>query len=386
MVEQRQIPVYGRPGGFPRPEAADVAASLTPKEVAAILRRHILLMVTLTVLGLIFGGAAWFLLLRYDPKYTAYAFLRVLPPVTVDPMTITSPMVQKDVAYGNRATIAALITEQSTLERLIDRPKVRETSWFRQFGDVQEDKQKCIANAYKDLMRRFGANASRDQEFVIVTMTCGDKKEAALIANEMGELFLATQGEVKKKDIGEKLKNLTTQRNSIESDIRLQDNTLDSIRKQWQIEDLSDPERRQFKHPIEVRLDQLQADYDKLILDIQQVKSYIGTTEKLATGPVTVQIENAIENDPVMVSLAQQLALQEAALAGRRAKLGERHRTVQQTQQLIDEIRERRRVRRAEIAEQFRQAQLGNARDQLTVLEQRGKSLKEMLEEVTNLC
>ncbi len=66
MVEQRQIAVsrMAGPAGL-RPAAA---AALTPKDVFGILRRHILLMISLTILGLIIAGASWYLLRRYAPK------------------------------------------------------------------------------------------------------------------------------------------------------------------------------------------------------------------------------------------------------------------------------------------------------------------------------
>ena len=100
---------------------------LTPKDVFGILRRHILLMVSLTILGLIVGGVSWYFLKKYAPKYTARTFIKVLPPIEKDPMTITGGQVAKDIQYGHRASMAALITQQSTLQKLIDRDKIKET-------------------------------------------------------------------------------------------------------------------------------------------------------------------------------------------------------------------------------------------------------------------
>lgn len=76
-----------------------------------------------------------------------------------------------------------------------------------------------------------------------------------------------------------------------------------------------------------------------------------------------------------MVMLAQQLALEESNLAARLTKFGENHRVVKQTQELINEIKTRRQLRKAEIAEQTRQANLKNAQDQLVVLQSRLEEL-----------
>ena len=147
MVEERQRPVnrIQGPTGI-RPLAA--AAPLTPKEVFGILRRHVLLTISLTIFGLVSGGGAWYLLMRYAPKYTARTFIRVLPPIEKDPMTITSAQVQKDIQYGYRVSMANLIMQQSTLQRLIDRDRIQQTEWFEGFDKIRD---KRIQKAFREL-------------------------------------------------------------------------------------------------------------------------------------------------------------------------------------------------------------------------------------------
>jgi len=134
MVEQKPTAInrMAGPAAHRRPAAA--TAALTPKEVFSILRRHILLIIALTILGLIVAAGTWFLLLRYLPKYTAQTYIRVLSPVEKDPKTIGTTRVNRDIEYGHRVSIANLIRQQSTLQDLIDRNKVREMQWFRRFA------------------------------------------------------------------------------------------------------------------------------------------------------------------------------------------------------------------------------------------------------------
>jgi len=101
----------------------------------------------------------------------------------------------------------------------------------------------------------------------------------------------------------------------------------------------------------------------------------------LATGPLTKQIEYVIERDPVMITLAQQLAFQEASLSGRLAKFGENHREVRRTREQIEKIKNERELRKTEIAEQTRRANLENAQDGLVVLQERLEQLEEMRQE-----
>ena len=377
MVEQRQTAVnrmVGVAGARPMP----AVVALTPKEVFGILRRHILLMVSLTILGFMVGGVSWYLLKSYLPEYTARTFMRVLPPIEKDPMTIVGGQVAKDIQYGNRVSMAGLMTQQSTLQRLIARDKIQETKWFKHFGKVRE---RSIVKAVDDLRKKFSAGAQRDGDYIVVSMTCGDAVESALIVNEMVDLFIASQRSSKKADVADKLARLQDQRDNIQRDLDAAERTLGDVRDRWGLTGLEEYQGQQFQHTITLRLNDLELAQNNLILEIRQLQSNIEDLEQLAVGPVNEQIENQIEGDPIMVMLAQQLALHEAGLAGRLTKFGENHREVRQAQELIDEIREKRRIRKAEIAEQTRQANLKNAQSMLMALQGRFTELEKLRQE-----
>jgi len=364
-----------------RPGPAAAVAALTPKEVVGILRRHILLTVSMTILGFIIGGVAWYLLLIYLPKYTAETYLEVLSPVAQDPKTIGGPLTPKDIQYSYRSSIAALIKQQSSLEKLIDSEVVQETKWFKRFGDVRFEKHKCIRKAFRKLKKRFRAYAQRDGDYVVLSMTCGDRAEAAGIVNEMVRLFLASQRVTERREIQDKLTELERQRVRVQGELRAAEMALEEVRNRWGLADLEEARGGYFQHPITVRLNDLELKRNDLVLEVRQIQGFIGQLKELATGPITEQIERAVEADPVMITLAQQLALQESAHAGRLAKFGENHRVVRQTKELINELGEKRRGRKAEIAEMIRQANLKNAQDGLIVLLGRLEELEKMRDE-----
>ncbi len=108
-----------------------VTASMTPKEALGILRRHILLIIVMTMLGVLIGGTGWYLLHKYRPRYTTTTYIKVLPPIETDPMEIVAPQVQKDILYGYRLSIANLIKQQSSLGKLVASDKIKETMWFK---------------------------------------------------------------------------------------------------------------------------------------------------------------------------------------------------------------------------------------------------------------
>jgi succinoglycan biosynthesis transport protein ExoP len=372
MAEEKPIASsrMSRPVG-PRPPAA---ASLTAKEVFGILRRHILLIIFFTALGLGAGGGVWKLLQMRYPRYTAKTFIQVLPPSETDPMTIGTVQLQKDILYGHRQSIANLIKQQSTLEDLLDRDTVKETGWFKRW---EGDRRRAV----NYLNKHFGAYAHRDSEFVEISMTCRAAEESADIVNEMLNLFLASQGTKERSEISKRMLQLEEQQGRVRGELDTANAGLDQIRTKYKLTDIEQPVGRYFQHTITIRLNDLELQKNELDLAIKQLQADIGNLQELATGPITEQIEFQIERDPVMLNLAQQLAFLKAQLSGRLTKFGENHRDVRQTRELIEETKKRREQRKEEIAEQTRLANLENAKDGLIVLQKRFEQLEALRQE-----
>ncbi len=377
-------PTRAKPWTGSSPSAAgSPAATLTPKEVLGILRRHIVLIILLTVLGLAAGGGTWYLLCKYLPKYTAQILIEVMPPVQNDPMNIVDTQVNKDIHYQHRLSIASLIKQQRNLQDLLQKSdKVRATKWFRRYAKFDEDgKIVSINKAFKYLKGYFSAYAHRDTEFVELSMTCGNAKEAADIVNEMAQLFVNSHGSTKRSELSERLTKLEQRQNWVQGGLNDAEAAIEEVRKAFGITDLDQPAGRYWRHPFEANLENLELQQNELVLAIKQTEADFENLAKLAEGPVTMQIERVVESDPIMVMLAEQLAFQESQLAGKLTKFGENHRVVRETRQLIDEIKERRLRRQALIAEQTGQAGLENKRDQLIVLQKRLEELQSMREE-----
>ena len=350
------------------------AASLTPKEVFAILRRHIFLITFLTLLGLAAGGGAWKLLQMYYPRFTARTYIHVLPPVEKDPMTITTIQLQKDILYEHRQSIANLIKQQRTLEDLLARDAVKETKWYERWGDDRKE-------AIKYLKKYLGAYAHRDSAFVELSMTCGAAKEAADIVNEMLTLFLSQQGTSERQEISSRLQRLEEQRIRIQGELDAANKGLDDIRAAYDLTDLERPAGRYFQHTITLKLNSLELQRNDLDLAIRQLQADIGNLQELATGPIAEQVEFAIEKDPVMIDLARQLALLEAQLSGMLSKFGEDHYEVRRMKESLQKAKDERDLRKKVIADQTTRANLENAKDTLIVLQQRFEQLEQLRQE-----
>ena len=347
--------------------------AMTPKEVIGVLRRHMLLIILLTIIGLAAGGAACWALRTELPKYTASAFIEVLPPVQTDPMEISTPTVQKDIRYGSRLSIANMIKQQGTLESLLKRDTVKGTKWFKQVDGLPRQ--------VKYLTKYLGVAAHRDADYIEVSMTCRDAKEAADIVNEMVAMFIDSHTNRKQEEVASKLSELKTRQSRVQEDLRTAEKSLDDVRTAWQLTDLDMPKTNYVKNVVTLKLDQLELEKSDLELIIKQLEADIGVFSDLAQGPISVQIQNIVETDPVMLSLKQQLNFTEATLAGLLTKFGENHREVRQLQELKEEIQLRWDIRAGEMGEQTRQANLANAKDRLTVYKQRFIELERLRQE-----
>jgi succinoglycan biosynthesis transport protein ExoP len=375
-AEQKPIAGESRsPAPRPATIARPATAAMTPKEVLMVFRRHWLMIIFLTIFGFGCGVVSWFLLMRYLPKYTAQTFIRVLPPVEKDPTIMQTPLVAKDIQYGYRISMAAVLKSQNMLQALVGRDKIQETKWFRGFGKIKDVR---IRRAVKKLQKKFGAYPQRDGDSIVLSMTCRDKAESALIVNEMASLFVGSQGGEKRKEVADKLSRLEDQQIRVQRDLDSAERSLDDVRRRYGFTDL---EEHAFQPITDKKLSDLEFQQNEVLMNISETRAIISTLAAQAQGPIQVQVERQIETDPVMTTLAQQLALQESVLASALARFGEDHRLIKQVREYIASIEDERLRRKEAIAEQTRQSNLRDAQDRLVALERRLDELEKMRDE-----
>jgi len=361
-----------RPLGV-RPASSQAAAGMSPKEAVDIIRRHVLLIAVLAIVGFVIGATAWILLLRFYPRYTAWTYIEVLPPGFRDPAKVEMPITTKDIQFQERSSKAALIKQQSLYDELLKRDEIRATTWFAKYkGDV--DKLREV------LSDDLGATPERDTNYVRVAMTCGSRKESALIVNQVVDIFVSRQTNTAQQGVGGRLGQLNTQLSAVESDLRASENGIEAIRQNAALAGLTGVTGMDtdFRNAISLKLSNLEVQQNDLIRRIAQLRTNVATAQKQVTGPVSPQIQRLVESDPVMISLANQLSALESDLARKRGTLGDDHREVRRTEEAIKRITEQRRDRQTEISETYRQSNYYGQVDELTAMTDELKELDEM--------
>lgn len=119
----------------PAPSQGGAGVRLTPIDPMRVVRQHLRLLLLTFLVGLILGIGVWWLLRRYAPQYETKARLVVMPGLD-DPYS--SPAETGNLSDQRLEMYAAIIANQielltsdDVLDRTLQNPDVRKTSWFQ---------------------------------------------------------------------------------------------------------------------------------------------------------------------------------------------------------------------------------------------------------------
>ncbi|MDD5134581.1 MAG: polysaccharide biosynthesis tyrosine autokinase [Phycisphaerae bacterium] len=375
MMNSKQ-PIPGQRQAVRAVSTAGAGFNITPKEIVDILRRHLFLIISLTIVGAVFGVGLWVVLRMFAPKYTAKTYIEVLSPGQSDPTVIGTTLANKDIAYEFRTSKAALIKQQRMLQELIRRDAIRGTKWFLSFGDD-------VVEIIKDLEDHLGVYPDRNSNFISISMTCGDPKEAALIVNQMIDLFIKSQQTTAEADIGLKLRELSQQENDLRDKMRSISNSLADIRRSTGLTQLENNSGDgAFRHTITQKLANLEIQKMELEGDIEQVRTSVASYEKrTATDEIIIR---DTENDQVVIYLIQRIAALESELARKLTNLGENHREVQQLREVLRQTIAEKDARSNAKAQQIRDSDVTTIKDQLAMLVNRLARLEQLRAQTEN--
>ncbi|MBN1796225.1 MAG: hypothetical protein JW804_06095 [Sedimentisphaerales bacterium] len=279
---------------------------------------------TCFVFCLIFCAVSGMALGAPKQSHTATALIKVLPYADTDPMVIGTPQIDREKQKEFRHSLAILMKQQNFLMKLIQRDKIRETEWFKYFGENQ-------VIAIEDLQKNLNVTEPEETDFLEVAMTCSQPQEAALIVNEMVDMFVARQNDYQVEHVRRKLMELEQRRRSIEQNLDLAERALDDVRKSSGFSDL---EERNYRHPVAERFIRLQETVDTLKLQRARLRASALVSDN---NEVTPQIKKELMETEGVLEEAEQL-FQQAALEKHR--LDAARMQYQQRAAIRDQLRE----------------------------------------------
>jgi capsular exopolysaccharide synthesis family protein len=214
-------------------------------------------------------------------------------------------------------------------------------------------------------------------------MTCGDAEEAALIVNQMIDLFVKSQQSSMETDVSGKLRDLSQQENDLRSKLQSISSSLTDIRHSsglTQLEGAGGGDN--FRHTITQKLGNLEVEKMKLEADIEQIRTSVANFEERKTTDEIVQ--RSTENDAVVIGLIQRIATLEAELARKMTNLGENHREVQQLREVLRQTIVEKEARSNIKARQILDSDVTTIKDQFAMLTNRLAKLEELRAQTEN--
>jgi hypothetical protein len=200
---------------------------------------------------------------------TARSLVRILPYADRDPFKIESPPIDEHMQKTFRGSIAILIKRDRMLEKLLDRDIVQQTKWFEAFAKTKDDRFKA---ALKDLQKNFKAELIENTDLMEISMAGQPIKEAALIVDEMIELFITELQINNKTQILARLINIRNQKEKVQQELMNSEKWLDEIRISTKFIDL---QRHDYSDAAGARMIHLQTQADDIRLEMAAFQSYL---------------------------------------------------------------------------------------------------------------
>lgn len=339
---------------LPMRPATNQDTAITPKEILGIIRRHLLMLIIFTFLGTLAGGGLFYVIMKYNPKYTARTAIEVLRPGQTDPMKFTSLTINKDIYYQFRFTKASYMKQDSFLQDMLKIDKVRETKWYAKFDDVS----KAIDNLKKNLT----VSPQRDSEWIVVSMTCGDAEESATIANEAVSSFLLKQDILAKKDTSSQLRQREQQRKKIELELKALEDNLSNMRRGT---DYANLEPSTFRNYLDETLSDTQNNRNSIESQIAQMQANVDLLKARVEGEHDDTVREQIERDSTALTIRSRITILEQELASQRSHFGERHRQVVELKDAIDQLYKDLDARKIMIGDIVRRSRLIGVEDEM---------------------
>ena len=337
---------------------APAAGAMTPKEIAGIFRRHIFMIVFLTIIGSLVGGGSWYLLKMYLPGYTSIGTIEVLPPITPPPGTFVTTQPNTELFYQFRSTKAYRLQTQGFLEELLRDDDIREMNWFKKFD--------TIADKVEYLEGKLSASAARDLSHIVVSMTTADPEEAMKTAKEAISLFLSIEGEHAEDDTRMKLVAAQSQQKSLQGELTRLENDLQGLREGAKFS----LNQSDFRDYLDEVLSTLQRESNAFSREKDRMQVAVNI---LAKRKDSAEFDEVIRNRVEQDQLAQNMRLKvdsiEVELKRLKSQFGDDHNRVKETNRALQEQKTVLVEWQAKIGDLIRNAELINTMDQLTMLE-----------------
>ncbi|MBN1765872.1 MAG: polysaccharide biosynthesis tyrosine autokinase [Sedimentisphaerales bacterium] len=365
------LPGLAHRAGMPLPVSGGGVApsSLSVKDVLGIIRRHLWLIILVTLFTVIVSIILFYVFLRGAPEYTSTGYIRCKMPAQ-EGLGSKTLIPRKEVIAMETASNAAILNSETFLSQLLQRLNVQNTEWYKKRKD---DPEKLL----EDMQDSFSASAQRDTEFVVVRMSTQSADESKIIVDETLQEFVSQKTASATGIFRQTLEALITQREQIERDLKRNQESMAEMSRTTEIPGWQAGQ----KTVVYQELNLLHEETLRLQTQIQQIKLYAQQIQeqRQRTGS-SATVSQAIRDDRFILGFTNQLAslIQQRDMLIKR--LGEDHRQVKQLQATINIVIKQKSERESLLEEQYSQQELMSLNNQIMNLMQQLQSVNTQYE------
>ncbi len=335
-------------------------AGMTAGDVWRVIRANTLLIVGLLVLGVAAGLGINYYLARNYSRYTATGWTQISEKRTQNGETA----LDMSTLATDLRTQATLLQRDTLLNSVLDRPAVRETSWFKHFirANAAGVESADVAAARADLAEKLSVSPLLDSKLIQIQFSCTKPEDCATIVSELVEQHLQDQTSYRSQQLRNRTQdlnltknNLTVKNNRLKEDIaKLQD--------ELNRAGITTTAGTSMKY---IELQMLADQVKTARVSISEAQSALkALDERLKQGIDPVEIDIEVQNDPRIQSARQQVD-QIQQFMNSNSSYGPnnpRTQSLQQelarAQQRLDDLEAERRVKlREELKDKFLQQQ-----------------------------
>ena len=320
-------------GGRPQQPRKHGPRALDPVRV---LRQNLKWLVLAVVVGGFIGVGAFVVLDRFFPLYGGRVVFEINPQVD-DPNDPTSQGDETDEVIRRLAqTETSRLTREQLLEKAVQRPDIRQTTWHRQFLD--DSGNLIVDEAVLDLVDDLRAFYQRDTRYFILSWRTGERDDVTKVLNTVARVYEEDRQAQVNANFEAQLRVFQNQRSDLDNRIASLRRTIDAfIRENPDITGTSD----QFGNELREKVTELSREIQERKSDQDSVTSALQQTRmKLAAQlePSDDDIREA-EQEPVILGLIDQIANLSVRYQSARERLNIDHPTVRRLEELLESAR-----------------------------------------------
>ncbi len=367
------VPGMGLPSGQVQPAASQMSG----QDVWRVIRANIILIVSTVAAFTILGIVAYYWLARYYPLYKAVGLVEVQPLVVIDPLKSgMATTIDRNAIELEQRTQAQGMKHDALLSAALTRStELRGTNWFQEFkGDVRDAKE--------DLAGRLSVTPIVDTKLIMVSVQCGDPRDAKVITEQLIEQHLRQQGENRRNFELRRSQQLNELKNMQQIKLNELNDQLRQKGGKLAVDAMGVPGHLNSKESEAVRLMQQLVEQESRLEAAKT--SYDRASAQLQTGQDPPDVEELVARDPLLNNYRQTLDNIDVQMS-EMTKLGESHPVVKQLKDKREAFLRKYEDLRAEQLAKYRSAYLDRLKATMQIEQLAGDRIRKQVEDVQSV-